>query len=139
MNKDVLRLGLAALFTVSGTAHFVIPQPFATIVPPLLGPALPWVYASGAAELACAGGLFSRPARLRMRAAQASAALLVAIFPANVYMAIEAFHGVHSAAYRVGTLVRLPIQVPLILAALAVARASGSSTQSGRQVGTSNG
>ena len=63
MRNDRWRLGLAALFTISGTAHFVAPKPFAGIVPPLLGSSLPWVYASGVAELACAAGLFSRPAR----------------------------------------------------------------------------
>ena len=139
MRNDRWRLGLAALFTISGTAHFVAPKPFAGIVPPFLGASLPWVYASGVAELACAAGLFSRPARIRSRAAQASAALLVAVFPANLYMAVEAFRAADSAAYRIGTLVRLPLQVPLVLAAVAVSRAesrrrAAAMTPSARQL-----
>ncbi len=128
MRTERWRLGLASLFTISGTAHFIVPKTFAGIVPPLLGPALPWVYASGIAELACAAGLWSRPRRVRLRAAQASAALLVAVFPANIYMAVEAFRTAHGALYRAGALARLPIQLPLILAALAVARQQGSSS-----------
>jgi len=132
-----LRVGLASLFTVSGSAHFLVPSSFAAIVPPFLGPSFPWVYASGVAELACAAGLFSRPPRVRLRAAQASAVLLVAVFPANVYMAVEAFRDAHSALYRAATLVRLPIQVPLVVAALAVARQAGSSRPWASTAGTS--
>ena len=120
MRTDRWRIGLAALFTISGTAHFVAPSPFAGIVPPFLGPPLPYVAVSGAAELACALGLFARPPRVRRVAAWASAALLVAVFPANVYMAMTAFSEPHGAGYRVATLARLPLQVPLIWAAVAI-------------------
>ena len=68
------------------------------------------------AELTCAAGLLWRPTR--RVAGFASAVLLVAVFPANVTMAVDAWRswqdGGDSAAYVVGTLVRLPLQVPLI-------------------------
>ncbi len=129
MGTDRWRRGLASLFTVSGTAHFVVPDAFARIVPPFLGPPLPYVYVSGVAELACAVGLFARPSWMRECAGWASAALLVVVFPANVYMAIAAFTSTHGMAYRVGTLARLPLQIPLVWAAVTVVRTARASVR----------
>ena len=121
--SDRWRLPLAGLLGAAGVAHFAAPGPFEGIVPPALGSPGAWVAVSGAAELACAAGLLlpSRPAR--RRAALATAALLVAVFPGNLYMAYDAFASPHGAGYRAGTLARLPLQVPLVLAALSVAAA----------------
>ena len=109
---------LAALLGVSGIAHFVVTDAYARIVPRWLGNADAWVYASGVAELACAGGLLHP--RTRRTAAYATAALFVAVFPANVKMALEA--GEASTAYRAAVYARLPLQVPLIAWALWIAR-----------------
>jgi uncharacterized membrane protein len=85
--KNIGRWALAALFLGSGTLHFVAPGPFVRIVPPFL----PWpgalVAISGAAELAGAVGLLT--VRWRRLAAVGLVALLVAVFPANVYMAMR--------------------------------------------------
>lgn len=51
-------------------------------VPSVLGNPFPWVYASGAAEMSCALTLL--PGRTRRAAGWASAALFVAVLPANV-------------------------------------------------------
>jgi uncharacterized membrane protein len=105
-----------ALFLLSGTIHLVRPEVFTPIVPDLLPAHRLIVYLSGVAELACAAGLVWR--RTRRLAGLASAALLVAVFPANVTMAVDAWRswddGGHSGWYVVGTLVRLPLQLPLI-------------------------
>ena len=74
--------GLVALFAASGILHLVRPQVFETIVPRQLPFRRGLVYASGAAELACAAALIHP--RTRRAAGWASAALLVSIFPANV-------------------------------------------------------
>ena len=95
---------------------------------PIVPDALPahrfLVQVSGVAELACAAGLVWR--RTRKMAGFASAALLVAVFPANVTMAVDAWQswkdGGHSGWYVLGTLVRLPLQVPLIWWAWRVTR-----------------
>lgn len=122
MASDRWRLPLAGLFTVSGVAHFVRPGPFASIVPSLLGPPRPWVFVSGVLELACAAGL-AGPRATRRRAAYASAGLLVAVFPANVYMAWLALRDPTAGhTYQALVMARLPLQVPLVLAALSVAR-----------------
>ena len=77
------------------------------------------VYASGVAELVCAAGLLhplTRPA-----AGWASAALLLAVYPANLTMAGDARRS-GSTAYRAATWVRLPLQLPPLRVALRAAR-----------------
>ena len=110
---------LAALFTTSGTLHFLRPRPFEQIVPRRLPRKRELVYASGAAELLCAAGLLHP--RSRGLAGAASVALLLAVFPANVQMAADAQRST-STAYRVGTLARLPLQWPMIRIAWRAAR-----------------
>jgi uncharacterized membrane protein len=111
---------LAGLLTVTGTMHFVAPKVFASIIPPQLPHRSALVYASGAAELTCAAGL--AVPRTRRVAGWATALLFVAVFPANVQMALDA--GDRSAAYRAATYARLPVQVPLVMWAVWVARVS---------------
>ena len=82
LGKDAI--ALAGLFLTSGTMHFVKPEPFEAMVPTRLPSRRALVYASGALEIACAVGLFLP--RTRRVAGLASAALLVAVFPANVTM-----------------------------------------------------
>ena len=109
---------LAGLLAVMGVAHFVIPRPFEAIVPRPLGDPKPWVQASGAAELACAAAL-ALP-RTRRAGGLAAAALFVAVFPANVKMAVDwSDRSVTEQAIAYG---RLPLQIPLVLWALKVRR-----------------
>ena len=110
---------LAALLATAGVSHFAAPQVYERIVPPVLGDARPWVLWSGVAELACALGLVVP--RTRRPAALASAALFVAVYPANVQQAIDAYRE-GSRGARIATLARLPAQLPLVLWALRVHR-----------------
>lgn len=120
IGKDVL--GLAGIFAVSGTIHIVKPEVVEPIVPAFI-PAREAVYASGVAELACAAGLLMP--RTRRLAGWASAALLVAVFPANVKMAKDAQKSRKaSSTYKAGTVARLPLQAPLIRSALKAARSA---------------
>jgi uncharacterized membrane protein len=64
--------------------------------------------------------------RTRRAGGLAAAVLFAAVLPGNVQMAIDARRS-DSTAYRVGTLLRLPMQLPLILWALRVRRAAGRS------------
>jgi uncharacterized membrane protein len=113
--------GLAALFTASGVVHLVRPGVFEPLVPRWLPARREIVLGSGVAELACAAGLLLP--RTRPLAGWASAALLVGVFPGNVQMALDAQQR-RSRARRVGTVARLPLQVPLVRAALRAARES---------------
>lgn len=121
---------LVVLFTGSGLLHLVRPQVFEPIIP---APLRRWdralVLASGGVELACAAGL-AHP-RTRPAAGVASAALLVAVWPANLQMTLA--HGrrarrrgdLRSTALWVGTLARLPLQWPLVRIALRSGREGG--------------
>ncbi len=110
---------LAGLLTVTGSLHFIVPRPYAAIVPDQLPGHTELVYASGVAELACAAGLLHP--RSRRLAGWATAALFVAVFPANVKMALDSMAG--STVYRAAVWARLPLQVPLVLWAVGVAGA----------------
>jgi uncharacterized membrane protein len=105
----------------AGILHFVIPDTYATIVPPALGDARTVVHVSGLAEVA-AGALLART-RTRRLGAWCTAGVLVAVFPANVQMALDARPG--GQGWTTSVLVawlRLPLQVPLVLWALSHAR-----------------
>jgi uncharacterized membrane protein len=80
------------------------------------------VRVSGVAELACAVGLLAPSTR--DVAGRVSAGLLVAVFPANVQMTVNTARAVaergatpRRIAMLTGTIVRLPLQWPLIRAA----------------------
>lgn len=103
-------------YIVAGVLHFVVPELYAQIIPPILPAPLALVYLSGVAEIVVGVGVLIP--RTRRYAAWATIALLVAIFPANVYMATSmvAVEGIGggdpSAAARWA---RLPLQGVLIL------------------------
>jgi uncharacterized membrane protein len=109
-------LTLAAFMVGAGTLHFVIPSSYARIVPRVFGAgnARALVLASGAVEMA-AGMLLVVP-RTRRLGAWVTAALLVAVFPANVRMALDG--GIPGEGFPLGSPVvawlRLPLQVPLV-------------------------
>ncbi len=82
-----IAVGLAAMFVLTGVAHFVNPlrRDMIAIVPPRLpAPAL-LVTVTGVLELAGAAGLLYPPTRVA--AAVCLFLLMLAMFPANVYAA----------------------------------------------------
>jgi uncharacterized membrane protein len=115
---------LVGLFVVSGVVHLVRPKVYEPLMPSWVPRHREVILGSGVAELACAAGL-ALPAT-RRTAGWASAALLVGIFPGNVKMALDAQQvrstSTRARQYKVGTLVRLPLQLPLIRAALKATR-----------------
>jgi uncharacterized membrane protein len=111
---------LAALLVVTGSLHFIIPKPYAEIVPDRLPAHDALVVVSGFAEWLCAAGLVVP--RTRRAAGWATAALLVAVFPANVKMAVDSAG--RSGLYQALAWARLPVQVPLVAWAVSIARRS---------------
>jgi uncharacterized membrane protein len=114
---------LAGLFLVSGVMHFVRSEMFESIVPKSLPNRRALVHVSGVAEIACAAGLLL-PSTRRV-AGLTSAAVLVAVFPANVTMTAQAARRVQrdpgnrrKQGYLAVTVTRLPMQWPMIRAAL---------------------
>ena len=111
----------AAFWLYAGTLHFLDPQWFAPIVPPIPGSATFWVYVSGAAELALGIG-FLLP-RLRNITGLGSAVFLVCVYPANIYMWMYNIElGDGSSLSSSGHVIRLLLQVFGILLSLWVWR-----------------
>ena len=114
--KRPLLYVMGPLYVVAGILHFVVPELYVQIIPPILPAPLALVYLSGVAEIAVGIGVLIP--RTRRYAAWATIALLVAIFPANVYMATSMVvvdgigGGDPSPLIRWG---RLPLQGVLIL------------------------
>jgi uncharacterized membrane protein len=78
---------LAAFFVFAGAMHFVIPKRYEAIMPPSLPRHREAVVVSGLAEIA--GGLMVLHPRTRVLAGTWLVALLAAVFPANVHMALH--------------------------------------------------
>lgn len=129
MRRDAAPYLLSALLTVTGIAHFAVPVTYERIIPSFVPAHRAVVYASGATELACAALVAHR--RTRRIGGWATVALFVVVFPANVKMALDAT----TPAAKAATYLRLPLQVPLILWARAVARRVASATPAMREGG----
>jgi uncharacterized membrane protein len=104
--KKLVLFGLAAFFINAGVLHFVNPDFYLSIMPPAFPLHTEAVYISGFFEVL--GGVCVLIPRLRKIAGWGLVALLVAVYPANIYMAItpEAFPDLSIALLYV----RLPFQ-----------------------------
>lgn len=78
---------MAAFYVGMGVLHFVVPGPFEAIMPPYLPLHRELVLLSGAAEIAL--GLAVLPEVSRRWAGIGLVLLLLAVFPANVHMALN--------------------------------------------------
>lgn len=91
MNKTVVKTAarrtLAAMMIGIGTLHFVRPDGFVAIVPKMLPAPLALVYVSGFFEML--GGLGLLVPQTRKAAAWGLIALYIAVFPANINMAVN--------------------------------------------------
>jgi len=75
-------------FVFAGVMHFVKPRWYMRIMPPWAPAHRELVYASGVAEIA--GGLATMHPATRRAGSAWSIATLLAVFPANVHMALNA-------------------------------------------------
>ncbi|TVT40162.1 DoxX family membrane protein [Hymenobacter setariae] len=100
---------LVVLFVGAGLLHFLHPAPYLRIMPPELPAPRMLVLLSGAAEVA--GGLGLLWPATRRWAAWGLLALLLAVFPANVYMLLI-HEQLHLPAWVLWA--RLPLQ-PLLM------------------------
>ena len=102
----------AAFYIGAGTLHFASPKPYLKIMPPYV----PWhpamVYLSGVAEIA--GGIGLLIPRLRRMAAWGLVAVLIAVFPANLYMATDHIQMTANPAPEWIAWARLPLQALLV-------------------------
>ena len=89
--KKLVLFGLSAFFIYFGVDHFINPDFYLSIMPPSFPLHEEAVYISGFFEIA--GGIGVLIPRFRKIAGWGLVALLIAVYPANIYMAIspEAF------------------------------------------------
>ena len=108
--KEVLRWIYGVLFTLAGANHFLHTDFYLKIMPPYLPWHLVLVYVSGVAEMALGIALLFR--RTQRLAAWGMIALIVAVTPANLHMAV------HSELYPeyspLALWLRMPLQIVLI-------------------------
>lgn len=108
--RTVLTWLLGLLFAATGILHFASPEPYLAIMPPYLPWPLALVYLSGAAEVTLGASLLIP--RFQSLAAWGLIALLVAVFPANLHMALNPEH--FPTIPPVALWARLPLQAVLI-------------------------
>lgn len=111
---------LAGVLAASGIVHLVKPEVYEPMMPDVVPAHREVILVSGVAELVCAAALLHP--RTRRAAGWASAGLLLLVYPANLKMALDA-RGSRRPALKAATLARLPMQLPMIRAALRAARA----------------
>jgi uncharacterized membrane protein len=108
---------MAAFYVAAGIAHFLNPDFYLEIMPPYL----PWhralVAISGVAEIGL--GLLLLVPATRHAAAWGVIALLIAVFPANLHMAIHHVQPAHAPAWMgqaspLALWLRLPVQGLLV-------------------------
>jgi len=108
-----IALVVAAIFYIgAGLLHFIKPEPYLKLMPPYI----PWHHAdviiSGVGEIL--GGIGLLFAQTRRAAAWGLVALLIAVFPANLYMATNP---IETGSAGIPSLIRwgrLPLQAVLI-------------------------
>ena len=106
---EISKFVLATIMVVAGVYHFVNPQVYVSIMPKYVPWHLALVYVSGLLEIIFGAGLLTGYSSL---AAWGLVALLIAVFPANLNMALHP-----ELAPQISSVLlwlRLPLQVVLI-------------------------
>ena len=101
---------LAVFFLVAGANHFLNPRPYLSMMPSYLPSPAALVWVSGVAEMI--GGLGVLIPRVRTMAGWGLIALLLAVFPANLNVAIHGWPGTSLPPWSLW--LRLPLQIVLI-------------------------
>lgn len=103
---------IAAIFVGGGVLHLVKPEAYLRMMPPWLPAAMALVLISGVFEIV--GGVGVLVPATRVAAGWGLIALLVAVFPANVQMLLNARATHASALWMSGLVARLPLQAVMI-------------------------
>ena len=113
--KSILIIISSIFYTIVGIKHFINPEFFLAIVPPYLPYHLELVYISGFFEILF--GIMILFPRYRFYGSIGLILLLLAVFPANIYLAQSKEAQVAIGASQQIATWRLPIQGLLILTA----------------------
>lgn len=109
--RSISRWLLGAFFIIAGLNHFRMPEVYVSMMPPYLPAPHLLNSLSGIAEILGGIGVLMQP--VRKMAAWGLIALLVAVFPANLHVALHGWPGMNLAPWVLWA--RLPFQVLFIL------------------------
>lgn len=109
--KNILLYLMGAFYILAGINHFRNPDPYLSIMPAYIPYHLEMVQLSGIIEIIL--GILILIKTTRRWAAWGIILLLIAVFPANIQMAVDYYQ--QSNPYLWLALVRLPLQLLLIL------------------------
>jgi uncharacterized membrane protein len=133
---DKVGRGMAIMLLLTGTGHFLVPGPVDQLVPPFLpGEPRLWTYLSGLAEIIVALLLLAPLGRkiagksIRLWGAYSAFALFLAVFPANINMAID--WSSRDMPEPLLAYARLPLQLGLFYWAWALAKDIRIKSQAG--------
>lgn len=113
MTKTILLYVMAAFYVAAGMNHFVSPDVYLPMMPPYLPAHRELIMLSGVAEVGL--GIAVLAPMLRQWAAWGLVVLLMAVFPANLHIAMDnvPLFG-SSEGFGIWNWVRLPLQALLI-------------------------
>ena len=111
-NKQILRGVFAVCIIVAGITHFIAPDTYVKIVPPQLPYPEAIVYISGFFEIL--GGIGLLVPLVSQAAAWGLVLLLIAVYPANINMAVNNIHLDNIPDGNWFQAIRLPFQFVLI-------------------------
>jgi uncharacterized membrane protein len=107
-STDAARVAMATAMGVAGTSHLANPRPFVQHLPEFVPARERVILGTGLLEILL-GAALAAPTRRRREVALALAAYLIAVFPANVYVAVAGvrIEGLPGASH---PWMRLPLQ-----------------------------
>ncbi len=108
--RNIQPFVIGVLFVAAGGLHFARPNMYEAIMPPFIPAHRELVLISGFFEIL--GGAGVMLPQTRVAAGWGLIALLIAVFPANIYMAADAKF--ERIAPRWGLIARLPLQFALM-------------------------
>lgn len=111
--KNNARIGTGLTFIFAGVSHFLMPDTFMKLMPPFIPFPLAMVYISGVFEIL--GGIGLIVPKTKRAASYGLILLLLAVYPANIYVAVENIQlgGFMSNAFY--QWFRVVLQIPLII------------------------
>jgi uncharacterized membrane protein len=117
-----LKRAAGHLFITTGVLHFLKPRIYESIMPDYLPAHRELVYVSGVAEAVGGAGLLSSSPAVRKYSAWWLIATLIAVFPANVHMAVHPERYPQIPGGKATLYARLPLQLVFARWVLASAR-----------------
>lgn len=110
--KNNARIATGLTFIFTGVSHFLMPDTFMKLMPPFIPFPLAMVYISGVFEIL--GGIGLIVPKTKLAASYGLILLLLAVYPANIYVAVENIQLGGFMSNSIYQWFRVFLQIPLI-------------------------